>query len=154
MGTDVQDDLNGYNSCPLVDEMDTLSLFESAQRPTHPSSSSTTNIPNEVLTRESFYVLGDESLSDALLEEGRSAVTDPYHRLAMFKRTLEMPHRRFSEASEASTIIWSDAGLMEGEDVEISSASQRVSNKHANRNGEMQREAGELVRKQSGAENG
>jgi hypothetical protein len=89
MGTDVQDGLNGYNSCSLVDEMDTLSLFEPAQRPTHPSSSSTTNIPDEVLTRESFYVLGDENLSDALLEEGWSAVTDPYHRLAMFKRTLK-----------------------------------------------------------------
>lgn len=89
MGRGVQDDENGYNSCPLVDEMDTLSLFEPAQRPTQPSSSSTTNIPDEVLTRQSFYVLGDEGLSDALLEEGSSAVTDPYHRLAIFKRTLE-----------------------------------------------------------------
>ncbi|KAL4758782.1 uncharacterized protein BDW70DRAFT_162309 [Aspergillus foveolatus] len=128
MGRGVQDDENGYNNCPLVDEMDTLSLFEPAQRPTHPSSSSTTNIPDEVLTRQSFYVLGDEGLSDALLEEGSSAVTDPYHSATS----------TISEESEASTIIASDADLIEGGDVELSSASQGVPSKHANPNGETQ----------------
>ncbi|KAL6229348.1 hypothetical protein BDW75DRAFT_225212 [Aspergillus navahoensis] len=81
--------MNGSNSCPLVDEMDTLSLFEPAQKPAHPSLSSTTNIPHDVLTRESFYVLEEASLGDTTLEEGSSAATDPYHHLAMFKRTLK-----------------------------------------------------------------
>lgn len=60
-----------------------------------------------------------------------------------------MPHRRFSEASEASTIIASDADLIEGGDVELSSASQGVPSKHANPNGGTRRVAGGPRRKRN-----